>query len=77
MAKDDNIEYQGKVIDVPGGTQFKVKVHTEPGIPEHIVLATLSGNMRKNKIRVVLGDEVVVAVSPYDPTKGRIVFRKK
>jgi translation initiation factor IF-1 len=54
------------------GGNFRVEV--EGG---HNVLAQLAGNMRRNRIRVVLGDQVTVAVSPYDPTRGLIVFREK
>ena len=60
------------VKEVMVGGNFRVEV--EGG---HNVLAQLAGNMRRNRIRVVLGDQVTVAVSPYDPTRGLIVFRAK
>ena len=72
MASEDLIEIEGVIQDVyPGGT-FVVK--TEAGSE---VKAHLAGKLRKFRIRVVLGDRVTVAVSPYDLTKGRIVFRHK
>ena len=72
MASDDLIEIEGTVKEVyPGGTFI---VHTEAGTD---VQAHLAGKLRKYRIRVVLGDRVTVAVSPYDLSKGRIVFRHK
>lgn len=72
MASDDLIELEGVVREVhPGGT---FRVETEQG---HTVYAHLAGKLRRYRIRVVLGDRVTVAVSPYDLTKGRIVFRHK
>jgi len=72
VASDDLIEIEGVVGEVfPGGT-FKVK--TEAGTDVH---AHLAGKLRRFRIRVVLGDRVTVAVSPYDLSKGRIVFRHK
>ena len=72
MASDDLIEMEGTVQEVfPGGTFL---VETEPG---HKVQAHLAGKRRRYRIRVVLGDKVTVAVSPYDLGKGRITFRHK
>lgn len=71
MASDDLIEMQGKVVDVCAGGKFKVQ--TEAG---HVIDAHLSGRLHKNKIRVVLGDDVTVGISPYDLTKGRITYRQ-
>ncbi|MFH1132491.1 MAG: translation initiation factor IF-1 [Pseudomonadota bacterium] len=70
MSKDDQIEFQGVVTEVLAGGFFRVE--TEAG---HIVLAHIAGKMRRFRIRVVLGDHVTVAVSPYDPTRGRIIQR--
>ena len=70
MARSDLVQMEGKVTEVMVGGNFEV----EGG---HHVLAQLAGNMRRNRIRVVLGDQVTVAVSPYDPTRGLIVFRAK
>ena len=71
MASDDLIEVEGSVIEVFQGGNFKVE--TELGE----VKAHLAGRLRRYRIRVVLGDKVTVAVSPYDLTKGRITFRHK
>ncbi|MCP4804937.1 MAG: translation initiation factor IF-1 [Proteobacteria bacterium] len=72
MAADDLIDIEGKVIEVhPGGTFL---VETEAGTN---VQAHLAGKLRRFRIRVVLGDRVTVAVSPYDLSKGRITFRHK
>lgn len=72
MEKEEAIEIQGIVTTALPNAMFKVK--TDSG---HEVLAQLSGKMRKYYIRIVPGDSVVVAVSPYDLTRGRIVFRNK
>lgn len=71
VASDDLIEVEGTVIEVFQGGNFKVE--TELGE----VKAHLAGRLRRYRIRVVLGDKVTVAVSPYDLTKGRITFRHK
>ena len=72
MACDDLIEIEGTIIEVhPGGTFL---VETEAGTN---VQAHLAGKLRRFRIRVVLGDRVTVAVSPYDLSKGRITFRHK
>lgn len=72
MAKEDAIELDGEVIDTLPNTTFKVKL--ENG---HIVLAHISGKMRKNYIRILTGDKVKVEVTPYDLSKGRITFRER
>jgi translation initiation factor IF-1 len=72
MARDDHIEMEGKVIEVMAGGLFKVE--TDDGLK---VLAHLAGKMRRYRIRVVLGDRVTVAVTPYDPTRGRIFYRPR
>ena len=72
MAKNDTIEVEGKVIDVLPGGKFKVEL--DGG---HIVVAHVSGKMRMNNIRILPGDKVVIAMSPYDLTQGRIVYNKK
>jgi translation initiation factor IF-1 len=72
MARDDLVAMEGKVVEVLVGGNFRVNV--EGG---HSVLAHLAGRMRRNRIRVVLGDQVTVAVSPYDPSRGLITFRSK
>ena len=72
MAKDDVIQMQGEVIENLPNATFRVKL--ENG---HVVLGHISGKMRKNFIRLVPGDTVVVELSIYDLTKGRIIYRKK
>jgi len=70
--KEGKIELEGTVIEALPGTQFRVRLDTG-----HEVLAYLSGRMRKYYIRILLGDRVKVELSPYDPTRGRIVYRYK
>ena len=70
MAKEDQIEMEGKVIDTLPNTMFRVEL--ENG---HIVTAHISGKMRKHYIRILTGDSVKVEMTPYDLTKGRIVYR--
>ena len=72
MARDDLVAMEGKVVEVLVGGNFRIAV--EGG---HNVLAHLAGRMRRTRIRVVLGDQVTVAVSPYDPSRGLITFRSK
>ncbi len=72
MAKEKNIEVDGEIIETLPNAMFKVVL--ENG---HEVLAHTAGRMRKNRIRVLAGDEVLVQVTPYDLTKGRIIFRYK
>ena len=71
MAKEDSsIELQGKVIAALANTQFRVRL--ENG---HEIIAHIAGKIRKNFIRILPGDTVTVAISPYDLNKGRITFR--
>ncbi|HEC21701.1 MAG TPA: translation initiation factor IF-1 [Chloroflexi bacterium] len=72
MGSKDKIEVEGTVIETLPGTQFRVKLDNGQEI-----LAYLSGKMRKHYIRILLGDRVRVEISPYDLTKGRIVYRYK
>lgn len=73
MAKEeDKIQVEGTVIEALPATQFKVRLDND-----HEVLAYLSGKMRKYYIRILLGDRVRVEISPYDLTRGRIVYRHK
>jgi len=72
MAKDDQIEMEGTVLDTLPNTMFRVKL--ENG---HVVTAHISGRMRKNYIRILTGDKVKVEMTPYDLTKGRITYRMK
>ena len=72
MAKEDQIEMEGTIIDTLPNTMFRVEL--ENG---HIITAHISGKMRKHYIRILTGDKVKVEMSPYDLTKGRITFRYK
>jgi len=70
MSKEDHIEMNGIVVETLPNTMFRVKL--ENG---HIVTAHICGRMRKNYIRILTGDAVTVELTPYDLTKGRIIFR--
>lgn len=72
MAKEDMIEIEGTVVDTLPNAMFTVEL--ENG---HQILATVSGKIRKNYIRILTGDRVTVEMSPYDLTKGRITYRFK
>ena len=72
MAKDDVIEVEGRVIKNLPNTTFEVEL--ENG---HKILAHISGKLRMNYIRIIEGDKVLVEMSPYDLTKGRIKWREK
>ena len=73
MAREnDKIQIEGTVIEALPGTQFRVNLDNG-----HEVLAYLSGKMRRYYIRILLGDRVRVEISPYDLTRGRIVYRQK
>lgn len=72
MSKEDLIEFSGVVIEVLPNTMFRVQLEND-----HIILAHISGRMRKNRIRVLAGDKVTVEMTPYDLTKGRVTFRQK
>ena len=72
MAKEDLIEFEGKVTEVLPNTMYRVELENK-----HVVLAHISGKMRKNHIKVLLGDKVTVEMTPYDLTKGRIITRTK
>lgn len=70
--KDDKLEMEGIVEEALPSTTFRVKLSDES-----VVLAHLSGRMRLNYIKVIPGDKVIVELSPYDKTKGRIIKRLK
>lgn len=72
MSKEDQIEMEGTVVDTLPNTMFRVQL--ENG---HVVIAHISGKMRKNYIRILKGDKVTVQLTPYDLTKGRITFRSR
>ena len=70
MAKQDFLEFRGKVTELLPNALFRVKLEND-----HEVLAHTAGKLKKNRIRVLPGDNVLVEVTPYDLTKGRIIFR--
>lgn len=70
MAKSDVIEMEGVIIDTLPNTMFRVELSNG-----HVVTAHISGKMRKNYIRILTGDKVKVELTPYDLSKGRIVYR--
>ncbi len=72
MSKEDCIEAEGVVTEVLPNTNFKVRLTNN-----HEIVAYLSGKLRKNYIKILEGDTVKVELSPYDLTKGRIVWRNK
>jgi translation initiation factor IF-1 len=70
MAKEEAIQMEGEVIETLPNTTFRVQLKNG-----HIVTAHISGKMRKNYIRILTGDQVTVEMTPYDLTKGRIIYR--
>jgi translation initiation factor IF-1 len=70
LSKQDLLEFKGTVIDLLPNAMFRVKL--ENG---HTVTAHTAGKLRKNRIRVLQGDNVTVEMTPYDLSKGRIIFR--
>ena len=70
MSKQDTLEFEGVVTDLLPNAMFRVKLDNG-----HNVTAHTAGNLRKNRIRVLQGDRVKLEVSPYDLSKGRIIFR--
>ena len=72
MSKEDAIEVVGTVVETLPNAMFRVELDNK-----HMVLAHISGKMRKNFIRILTGDRVLVELSPYDLSRGRIVYRFK
>ncbi len=70
MPKEDAIQMQGKVVETLPNTTFRVELDNG-----HVVMAHISGKMRKHYIRILTGDDVTIELTPYDLTKGRIVYR--
>ena len=70
MAKQDKIEFKGKVTELLPNAMFRDMLENN-----HEVLAHTAGKLRKNRIRVLAGDQVLVEMTPYDLTRGRITFR--
>ncbi|TVQ83428.1 MAG: translation initiation factor IF-1 [Micavibrio sp.] len=71
--KEDLMEFEGVVTELLPNAMFRVKIEAN----EHEILAHTSGKMRKNRIRVLVGDRVTIEMTPYDLSKGRITFRHK
>jgi len=72
MAKEDQIEMEGTIVETLPNTMFRVELDNG-----HIVTAHISGKMRKNYIRILTGDRVTIEMTPYDLTKGRIIYRAR
>ncbi len=72
MAKEELMEFNGVVEEVLPNSMFRVKLEND-----HEIIAHAAGKMKKFRIRVLAGDKVVVEMTPYDLTKGRIIFREK
>jgi translation initiation factor IF-1 len=70
MPKEDAIQMEGEVMETLPNTTFRVRLKNG-----HVVTAHISGKMRKNYIRILTGDQVTVEITPYDLSKGRIVYR--
>ena len=70
MTKQDFLEFKGKVTELLPNTMFRVTLENK-----HEILAHIAGKLKKNRIRILTGDNVLVEVTPYDLTKGRIIFR--
>ena len=70
MSKEDILEYEGKVLELLPQASFKILLDNG-----HEVKAVISGRLRKNRIRILTGDRVKVAISPYDLSRGRVTFR--
>ncbi|MBC6403765.1 MAG: translation initiation factor IF-1 [Hyphomonadaceae bacterium] len=73
MAKEDLLEFEGRVMELLPNATFRVRLLAN----DHEIIAHTAGRMRKNRIRVLAGDKVTVEMTPYDLTKGRITYRFK
>ncbi len=72
MAKEDQIEMEGTIVETLPNTMFRVELDNG-----HVITAHISGKMRKNYIRILTGDKVTIEMTPYDLTKGRIIYRER
>jgi translation initiation factor IF-1 len=70
MAKEDELEFPGTVTELLPNATFRVKLDNG-----HEIIAHTAGRLRKNRIRVLVGDKILVVMTPYDLTKGRITYR--
>ena len=73
MAKEEHFEMEGTVYEVLPNAMFRVKLKKN----DHTIIAHISGKMRKHYIRILTGDNVIVEMTPYDLTRGRIIYREK
>lgn len=71
MAKEEGMKMNGTVLEALGNAMFRVKVENS----DHMVTAYLGGKLRQNEIKILAGDRVILEVSPYDLSKGRIMYR--
>lgn len=71
MAKEEGMKLNGVVLEVLGNAMFRIKLDNS----EHLVTAYVGGKMRKHDIKIIAGDKVQIEMSPYDLTKGRIMYR--
>lgn len=72
MAKEDLIQLEGKVEEVLPNAMFRVRI-----TDTHTITAIISGRMRQNRIQILQGDRVKIEMSPYDLTKGRVIYRER
>lgn len=72
MAKEELIEFEGVVLELLPNAMFRIKLDNE-----HTIIGHTSGRMRKNRIRILVGDKVTVEMTPYDLSKGRVIHRHK
>ena len=72
MAKEEAIQTEGRVEEVLPNAMFRVRIGDN-----HVITAIISGRMRQNRIQILLGDRVRIEMSPYDMTKGRVVYRER
>lgn len=70
MTKEELLQFSGVVLELLPNAMFKVKLEND-----HIITAYISGKMRKNRIRILMGDKIMVEMTPYDLTKGRVILR--
>jgi len=72
VAKEDSLRFEGTVTEVLGNAMFRVKL----GEGGHLITAYIGGKLRQNEIKIIAGDDVLIEMSPYDMSKGRIMYRR-
>lgn len=77
LSKNDLVEFDAVIVEVLAGSIFKAAIKNADGSMGHMVLCYLGGKIRQNSIRIILHDHVKIAVSPYDPSRGKIIYRTK